>query len=136
MDYNAEKVKDAIHRRVLTYMSAHPDADFDAALKRVTGLLDKSLLVEEYDATKGECVLYDMGTGRHGKGPCEPVHKEPVRADHEVAARVSKYQADHKTVGYADALVAVLREDDALAKVYKTGPGQLFYGDEQQKEVL
>lgn len=89
MDYNAEKVKDAIHTRTLRYMSAHPGESFDAALKHVTGLLDKAMLVEEYDATKGECIVYNTGTGRHGKGPCEPVDKEPVRAGDEVAARVS-----------------------------------------------
>lgn len=36
MDYRMEKTKDAIHRRVLMYMSAHPGVDFDAALSYVT----------------------------------------------------------------------------------------------------
>lgn len=131
MDYNAEKVKDAIHRRVLTYMSAHPGEDFDTALKRVTGLLDKAMLVEEYDATKGECVVYDAGTGQRGKGPCEPVNKEPVRAGDEVTARVSKFQSQHKGVSYADAMKAVLEEDGALARAYRAGPGNFYYyGDE------
>lgn len=135
MDYRMEKTKDAIHKRVLMYMSAHPDADFDGALKHVVGQLDRTI-VEHYDRQKGECVLYDPKTGRRGTARCEPVHKEPVRVGDEVAARVFQYQSEHKAVSYADALTTVLREDDALAKVYKTGPGQLFYGDEQQKEVL
>lgn len=134
MDYNAEKIKDAIHERTLRYMSAHPGADFDGALKHVVGQLDRTI-VEHYDRQKGECVLYDPKTGRRGTARCEPVHKEPVRADHEVAARVAKYQETHEAVSYSDALRAVLREDRPLAKAYKAGPGQLFYGDERE-EVL
>lgn len=59
-----------------------------------------------------------------------PVHKAPVRADHEVAARVSKYQGDHQAVSYADALTTVLKEDEALASVYRVGPSNFYYGDE------
>lgn len=129
MDYQMEKTKDAIHRRVLMYMSAHPELDFDEALSFVTSHLDRTI-VEHYDRRKGECVVYDTKTGRRGKGQCEPVDKDPVRADDEVASRVSKYQAEHNEVDYAGAMKIVLREDEALARIYRTGPGNFYYGDE------
>lgn len=129
MDYRMEKTKDMIHKRVLMFMSAHPDVDFDKALSFVTSHLDR-MIVEQYDKAKGECVLYDTKTGRRGKGPCEPVVKEPMRADAEVAARVSKYQSAHEAVSYSDALRTVLRDDGTLARAYRVGPGNFYYGDE------
>lgn len=139
MDYNAEKVKDAIHLRVLKYMSAHPGVSFDAGLKHVVSQLDRTI-VEHYDRQKGECLLYDPKTGRRGTSPCEPTGRkgfseaseatEGIRAGDEVASRVATYQADHKMASYTDALATVLKEDETLARAYRVGPGNFYYGDE------
>ena len=120
MDKDVDSVRDSILKRVKKYRAMYPGDSYDDALRRAADQLETTVEVEYCDHATHQCKVYQSRS--------EPVIKEPVRAADEVDARVQAYM-DKRGCSYVEALPAVLREDKALARAYKAGPGQLFYND-------